>query len=142
MKEELVLSSDLAGGTRGTVELNLGRHLLRVERTETGGILRLLAVDGSQPLEIEVTAAGPVLRFGAPLTIAVEGALAIDADTISLRARSALNLVSDGTVSIHAGGELRSSAHAQDIRATLGDVRISANDDVVVDGERIKLNCS
>jgi hypothetical protein len=142
LKEELIVAPDLAAGTRETVEVNLGRHLLRVQRTETGGILRLLAVDGSQPLEIEVTAAGPVLRFGAPLTIAVDGALAIDADTISLHARSALNLVSDGTMAIRADGELKCSARAQEIRATLGDVRLCANDDVVVDGERIKLNCS
>ena len=144
MKKQVAIrpKSGLGTGEVKTLRVNLGDHVLHIERTETGGVLRLEAGDGDQRLEIEVTPKGPVVRFGTSLSIAVDGALTIDAETISLRARRTMNLVSEGPLAIAAGGDLVSSAQSQEIRGTLGNVRIAANDDVVVDGEKIKLNCS
>jgi uncharacterized protein (DUF2345 family) len=144
VNETLVPAGDPVSGGPGdgsAVEVALGRHVLRIERTADGGVLRLRAADGQQPLEIEVTAAGPVLRLRAPLSIALEGGLTIDAETVALRARGGMQLASGGGLDVNAGGALRSSARTQEIHATVGDVRVTAHDDVVVDGERIKLNC-
>ena len=120
----------------------LGQHVLHVERTATGGVLRLVGADGGRPLEIEVTPQGPILRFGAPLALAVDGGLSIDADSISIRARTDISLISQGSITVQAEGRLQTTARTQEIRANLGGVNITANDDVVVDGERVLLNCS
>ena len=103
----------------------LGAYQLIFERTPGGGAVRLVGEDGAQPIEIEVTPAGPVLRLRAGLAIAVDGALDLTADRLSLHGRAALSLASDGAVDIRSGG----------------DVAMQANDDVRLNGERIKLNC-
>lgn len=119
----------------------IGRYRLTISRTEGGGHLTLIADDGSRALSIEVTPGGPVLRFGGPLAIAVDGDLALEGDNLSIHARQALSLSSGGTLAIAADGDLRASARTQQIRATSGNVEVAANDDVVLDGECIKLNC-
>ena len=103
----------------------LGAYHLILERTDGGGLLRLVGRDGSQPLELEVTPAGPVLRLRAGLAIAVDGDLALTGDRLSLHARRALRLTSDGPVDVVSGG----------------DVALQANDDIKLNGERIQLNC-
>lgn len=119
----------------------LGGYHLVLDRTEAGGVLRLEGRDGAQPLEIEVTPAGPVLRLRAGLAISVEGDLDLAADRLALHARSAFSLTSDGTIAVQARGDLTSEAAAHAITAVLGDVAVRANDDVRLNGERIKLNC-
>ena len=104
-------------------------------------MLRLVGPDGAEPLEVTLTPAGPVLRLRAGLTVAVEGKLALRADELSLQAQTALDLGSAGSLTLRAGGELRTEARTQAINATGGDVRVTANDDVVMVAERIKLNC-
>lgn len=119
----------------------MGSHVLLVESSGSGGSLRLVGPDGAQPLEVIIGPEGPVLRLRAGLTVAVDGPLALSADTLSLRAQTAIDISSAGSLSVRAEGDLVSEARAQVIQANAGDVRVTANDDVVVDGERIKLNC-
>ena len=125
---------------RGPVRVRMGSHVLLVESTGSGGSLRLVGPDGAQPLEITVGPEGPVLRLRAGLTVTVDGQLALGADAISLQARTAFDISSAGSISVRAAGDLVSEARAQVIQASAGDVRIAANDDVVMAGERIKLN--
>jgi hypothetical protein len=40
-----------------------------------------------------------------------------------------------------ADGDLKTEARIQEIRARLGNVNVSANDDVRIDGERVMVNC-
>jgi hypothetical protein len=141
VKETLAPAGEPITSVEGAVELPLGRHVLRIERTDEGGVLRLQTADGHQPLEIEISDAGPVLRLRSPLAIALDGGLCIDAETVALRARGGMQLSSGGALDLKAGGALRTSGRTQEIGATLGDVRVTAHDDVVVDGEQIKLNC-
>ncbi len=69
-------------------------------------------------LTIEVTEAGPVLRFDGPgLSFHTAGALAISAETVSIHGRQGLSLTAGG------------------------DVQVTANDDVKLNGERVLLNC-
>jgi len=119
----------------------IGGYELVLERTETGGVLRLVGRDGSQPIEIEVTPAGPVLRLRSGLAISVDGDVELAGDRLSLHARRALTLTSDGAMDVRAAGDLNSEAAAHAITARLGDVAVRANDDVKLNGERIKLNC-
>jgi hypothetical protein len=137
-------ATDLAVRARAglhTVRVTMGSHVLLVESTGSGGSLRLVGPDGAQPLEVVVGPEGAVLHLRSGLTVAVDGQLALRADAISLQAQTAMDISSGGSIGVRAEGDIVSEARAQIIRASAGDVRVVANDDVVMDGERIKLNC-
>jgi len=119
----------------------LGGHVVVVERTSGGGVLRLVAEGGAQPLEIEVTPAGAVLRLKGALTVAVNGPLTLAGEEVAIQAARGLSLTSGGPMHLRAAGDLAAEADAHRIAARLGSVRVDASDDVVLRGERIKLNC-
>jgi hypothetical protein len=121
--------------------LYIGQHVLVLQRTATGGVLSLVAADGSQPIEIEITPTGPILRLRTGLAVSVAGPISLSADSLTIQAQKQLSLISAGTLNIEAAGDLTTVAEAQTISARLGDVRIEANDDVVLRGERVKMNC-
>ena len=84
-------------------------------------------------LEIALTDAGPVIRaHAAAVEIESEGDFVARCDRFRVEAR-AVELVSSGA--------LRAEGREVDIRATLGSVRVRANDDVQLLGEQILLNC-
>lgn len=112
----------------------LGEHFLHIEPATDGHHLRLLGPGGGQSLEIVVTSQGPVLRLGAGLRLELAGALSVDAERIALHGRSGVALTSGGEVTIDAATHLTA-------KADLGDVRVKANDDLRLDGERILMNC-
>jgi hypothetical protein len=124
-----------------TARLRLGMCEVVLERTETGGILRLVAADGAEPLEIEVGPRGPLLRLRAGIGIVVDGPLAVSAQAVALTARDGITMKSGGGIELRAEGDVTSEGRDNTIVARLGDVAIRANDDVRVNGERIKLNC-
>lgn len=132
-----LLSSEAPQGARLTV----GNCVVTVERTESGGILRLVTADGTQPLEIEVGPRGPLLRLRAGLGIVVDGPLEVAADSVALTVRNAISMKSGGDITLRAEGDVTSEGRDQTVIARLGDVAIHANDDVRLNGERIKLNC-
>jgi hypothetical protein len=120
----------------------IGRHQLILERGPDQDMLQLLGADGNVKLSLCITPAGPVLRFeGGGLTIQSVGALAIDAEHVTIRGRKGVVISSDGDARICVEGDLSTRARAQDISAELGDINIHANDDVKLDGERIRMNC-
>lgn len=119
-----------------------GRHELVVERAGEGNVLSLLGRDGQVCLAIEITEAGPVLRFeGANLKLRVGGDLLIEADRLALQGRSEVTLHSGGDLRMQADRNLTSQARVQTIQADLGDVNVKANDDVKLRGERVRVNC-
>jgi phage gp45-like len=63
--------------------------------------------------------------------------------TDQLKIQTAGNLVQqiDKDSLTEVGGSNKMKAKVQQITATLGDVSIKANDDIVLNGERVKLNC-
>lgn len=103
--------------------------------------LRLLSAEGQVTLTIAITPNGPVLSFDKGLTIEAGGDLQLRGDRLNLHGRQGLSLSSGGDVSLHAEGRLKSEALSQQISATLGDVRLQANDDVRFNGERVLVNC-
>jgi hypothetical protein len=119
-----------------------GRNRLEIRRGRTEDDLRLVAPGGALTLSITVTDAGAVLRVeGAALLVQSSGAVAIDAASVTIRGRDAVTLVSGGDAHIVAAGHLNAEADSIGVHATVGDVEVRANDDVRLDGERVRMNC-
>lgn len=104
--------------------------------------LRLLGADGATSLTIRLTAAGPVVELsGASLTLKVDGDLALAARRLMLHGAEEVAISSDADFRMVAGGSLVTQGRRQEVTATHGDVKVYANDDVKMDGERIRMNC-
>lgn len=101
--------------------------------TEGGERLTVRAPDGRVCVTITLTAQGPAVEIdAASLSIASRGDLRLEAERMTLASRGALTL--------EAQGELVLQGHSQHLVSTHGDIHVEANDDVRVDGERIRLN--
>ena len=120
----------------------LGGHRLRLERRPDADVLRVEGADGRLRVAVIVTSAGTAIELdGADLTIRASGELAIDARRLSLRASEGLTLESGADVEVRASGAVRTEADEQCHVSRRGDHRVYANDDVRLNGERIKMNC-
>jgi hypothetical protein len=104
--------------------------------TVTDGAPEQLTVrspEGAVELAVRFTPEGPVLSFSAAaLDLRSSGTMRLACGKLEVDAREGIALTT--------GGDVRAEADAVAIRARLGDVAIEANDDVRVDGERIRLN--
>jgi ABC-type cobalamin transport system ATPase subunit len=127
-------------GTALTLSL-AGGQLLDVRRQEDGDLLRLIGADGQTAVTLLVTPAGPVLRFEGSLRIQATGDLELGAARIALHAQEMLSLSSGGGAQLAVAGDLDLSARVQNITAELGNVNVTANDDVRITGERVRVNC-
>ena len=114
--------------------VRLGGYSLQIEVLQDGHLLRLMGPAGEQNLEIALTSQGPVLRLQGGLRMDLVGDLTVDARRVSLHGREGLVLTSGTDATLVAAGDL-------DARAELGDLSLRANDDVRLDGERIRMNC-
>ncbi|PIE66989.1 MAG: hypothetical protein CSA23_06265 [Deltaproteobacteria bacterium] len=120
----------------------VAKQKLMIEDHQASNVLKILDSNGKISLSIQITEDGPVLKLGGgALTITTEGNLAIDAESVSIHGRKEMALTTEGNFHIEASGGIHSKAQAQLITADLGDIDIKANDDVKLDGERIRLNC-
>jgi uncharacterized protein (DUF2345 family) len=115
--------------------------VLTIERRDDQALIRLLGEDGAQSLVIEVGPNGPVLRVGSGLAIAIEGELSLSAKRVDIHGREGVQLRSGGDTVLYSEGDLTSSAREHQLESRLGDVRLDANDDIKLTGERIRLNC-
>src|SRR5262245_59517356 len=114
-------------------------HALHVERPD---LLTLRDADGRVRVAVHVTAAGPVLRFeGDALTVQAAGDLRREAERVAIHGRRDVTIRSDGDAAVEVAGELETYAEVQHHTATLGNVNIRANDDVRLNGERVRMNC-
>ena len=120
----------------------VAKQKLVIEYHHPNNVLNIIASDGIVSLSIHITKKGPVLKIGGgDLTIQADGNLAIDAERVTIHSRKEMALTTDGNLHIEAAGDLHSKARIQTITADLGNVDIKANDDVTLDGERIRMNC-
>ena len=98
---------------------------VEIEPRGHADLVRIRNKDGACVLTVELTEAGPVLRF--------EGA------ALELVAPRSLD-VACGELRIEATGAARIGAKSVEIEARAGDVDVRANDDVRMNGERVHLN--
>lgn len=123
-----------AGCTEPGLPLAHGQSLRIASADGDAQRLQIVSPNGHCSLEIQITETGPVLRLvGAEVTLSVEGKLQIEADDLKLRGRDAVTISSDG--------EIRSQGRSQLLESQRGDVRLQANDDVRLQGERVRVNC-
>lgn len=94
-------------------------------------------------LHIILTEKGPVLNFeSANIRLKSKENLMIESGSIHLKAEKKITIECKGDYTENVEGDITSEARIQKITARLGNVNIKANDDVRLDGERVKLNCS
>jgi hypothetical protein len=123
-------------------ELSLRSGYVIESSEATGGDeLRLRAPDGRVCLKIKLTAEGPEVELtSVALSIATKGEVSVACDRFSVVAKECVSIVSGGDLKAQAVGAIETEAHAQRHRARRGDIALVANDDVSLDGERIRLN--
>jgi hypothetical protein len=139
--EDCPMTHTTADGLKESLELS-GRQRMVVVRGPDGDLVQFLSRHGQVTLSVLLTEQGPVLRFeGASLILQASGSLSIEADDLHLRGRNGVSLTSDGNLALRAEGDLTSEGRIQNLTATLGDVNVRANDDVKMQGERIRMNC-
>lgn len=128
----------LASGRR--YDLDAGRDADRVT---------IRARSGEVVLQIEVTDAGPVLRFsGASVELSAARRLHLAAREVSVEAEDDLSLSAGGTLREHAGrdhharvaGDARIEAANVELQASTGGVGVRALGRIALDGEHIGLN--
>ncbi|EYF08060.1 hypothetical protein [Chondromyces apiculatus] len=116
-------------------------HALVVSGDQERNVLHLKDPSGAASLEIAIGPEGIRLMVrGAGLSLATTGALAIEAESLSLHGKNGVSVTTEGDARIEAGGLLETVGRSQHIRSARGDVRVQANDDVRLEGERIRLN--
>lgn len=127
--------------TKTLAEIPVDNYQLTVESDDRGSVIRLRADDNAEPLRVEFGPAGPILYIGSSVGISVTGDLRIAARRVDVHGRDGVAFHSGANICMTCDGDLVSVAREQQICASLGDVRIEANDDVKLLGERIRLNC-
>jgi hypothetical protein len=128
---------DLAGG--------YAMHVVGAERR----LLHLQAPDGTVCLTISLRPGGPAVELSAAsLRVATTGDLTLDCERLQVNARERIELLSGADIALDAGanvttratGEIATEADGQQHRARLGNIDLAANDDVSLQGERVRLN--
>lgn len=97
---------------------------------------------GRLTLSLLMTPEGPVLRLaGVGLRIDVEGNLSFAADQVKFTGRERVEIASGGDFRVDAVGRSYQNARSHEMTSDLGDIRLKANDDVLLNGERVMVNC-
>ncbi len=120
----------------------VGKYSLVIHQAEGENILEIIAPDGNVRLSIRVTPNGPILYFDLEnLKIQTSGSLELSADYLAIHTTKGITLSSNGDIHVNSLSSINTKALAQNISASKGNVNIKANDDVKLDGERIRMNC-
>lgn len=107
-------------------------HVIEVQARAEGERLQIRAGSGEIVVTVELTARGPVLRLAAAALEVSTGDLSVECDRLRLRAR--------GGAALEIGGKAAISAAEVAVEARTGGLALTANDDVDVKGERVRLN--
>lgn len=118
-------------------------YTIRLRRADQGQdeLLELVTPDGPLCLTIRLAKDGPCVEIhGAELHLHAEKRLRLEGERVEILAHTNLELRSDGAIQQHAAGAVTSAAFEHQLESTHGEIRLIANDDVAVEGERIRLN--
>lgn len=143
----LMKNDEFAVPENHCVELNNGNALfINAKKDE----IKLIDKSKKVQLVITVKESGLVIDINAAkLNIHAEEELNLTGKKINIKATDQLHIKSAGNLVqqiekdalSEVGGTNKMLAAVQKITATLGEVVIKANDDVILNGERVKLNC-
>ncbi len=132
-----------------TVEFDTGRKII-MGSSARGDLLIVENPEGFTELSVIFTGSGPVLNFqSAKINLRSDGDLSLDCENLVVNASCHMKIKTggdlvheiEGEIKTQAKGKTTHKARAVDIESDLGNVKIKANDDVLLDGERIRLNC-
>ena len=131
--------------TLRTIELGADGQLqvMPGEAGKAGATTTLLvrAADGTPRLQLHIDAGEVVIDcLGGCTRLRIVGALAVSADSVALTATHDMALRCGGDLTLEAEGRIDARAGAMGFEATRGDVEVTANDDVRLEGERIRMN--
>lgn len=124
-------------------------YSVAIQQQPGGDTLAVHAPDGELCVSISLTPEGPHVELRAcSLNIAAEGDLRLGANRLTIEAASDLTVRAGGDLHQEAGGDVRvaaqgsfrSAAFDQRHEATTGNLELEANDDVSLEGERVRLN--
>lgn len=127
--------------SREPVEIALDQYRLHVDHAPGGPMVRIAAPDGAEALRVTIGPEGAVLTLGHGLTLAVTGTLNLVGDQVAIHGKEGVSIHSGKDLVLESDRDMAVDAREHHIRSRLGDVRIKANDDVRINGERIRLNC-
>lgn len=121
----------------------------RIAIQHAGETVVITSRDGDAMLTVELTERGPVLRLsGASLAIEATDELSLRCDTLAVEARQARFDIGErlhaeiGTdATLCAGGTMSLEGRCVSLAADPGGMWLRANDDVDIQGERVRLNC-
>ena len=131
---------ELAGSQKLLIQR--ARPLPAAPVSDTEDLVRLLNAEGATTLTIRLGADGAVIELGGgPVALNVEGDLAISSRRLVLHGREEVAISSEADIRVVAQENALVQAKRQDLVATRGNLRAHANDDVLIDGERIRMNC-
>lgn len=131
------------------VSISSGRTVC-ITQDQCGETIKVVGPAGKIEFMVRLTAQGPVLSFGADsITIETKGDLglrcrrfAVEAEQdIRFHSKGNFKQVIEGEGSVKVKKDLEISAQAVGVKGRLGEVAIEANDDLVLNGERVLLNC-
>jgi hypothetical protein len=129
------------------IELASGRRVT-VEEDEQDR-LTVRGPEGEVELRVRFTATGPVLTFAAAaIDLKTPGRLDLECGRLRVQSRHGVEIEAGGDLVqniegdhvLRAGGGSQVEAHSVEIRSRAGDVRLHANDDARIEGERVLLN--
>lgn len=131
-------------GLVGAQRLDLGASgLLEVvaAKADSPSTVVVRAADGTPRLTLTISSGEILLDCVSGATrLRVAGALTVDADSMRLAATHDMALHCGGDLTLSAGGRIDAVAERVSLEATCGDASITANDDVRIEGERIRMN--
>lgn len=129
--------------------LKKGHSLAIIEKNEKD-LIQVRNAHGVTLFTIEVSEEGTNLNIEAEnINIKANKTLNLSAEKIDLKSKKEMFIKSEGNLNqyvkgnktIETQGENIETAKTQYIKAYLGDVKLKANDDIKLNGERVKLNC-
>ncbi len=122
-----------AGACR-ELELASGRSVVCRPAADSCDEVTIRGPQGEVLLEVVLTPAGPILRFhAAQVQLDCKGSFQVRCEKFEVE--------TTGDIVQKAGGNVRVESKEMCLEAKRGDLDVRANDDVNLNGERVRLNC-